>query len=67
MTANAYASNDRSRRLLGAVGFVEEGVGRADAFVGGAYEDTHYYGLLEPEWRERAAARADGADDAEGR
>lgn len=67
VTANAYASNERSRRLLETVGFEEEGVGREDAFVGGAYEDTHYYGPLEPEWRERTdegdAADADDGDD----
>jgi hypothetical protein len=43
--------------------YVEEGVGREDAFLDGAYRDTHYYGVLEREWR----ARADDADDAEGR
>ena len=51
VTAEAYAFNDDSRALLERVGFVEEGVGREDSFVGGEYVDTHYFGLLEDEWR----------------
>lgn len=50
VTANAYAANAASREMLQAVGFVEEGVGREDGFVDGAYHDTHYFGLLEREW-----------------
>ena len=34
----------------------DEATGREDAFAGGAYEDTHYYGLLDREWRERDGA-----------
>jgi RimJ/RimL family protein N-acetyltransferase len=50
VTANAYATNEASRGMLEAVGFVEEGVGREDGFFDGAYHDTHYFGLLEHEW-----------------
>jgi RimJ/RimL family protein N-acetyltransferase len=50
VTANAYDTNERSRALLERLGFREEGVGREDAFFGGTYHDTHYYGLLADEW-----------------
>ena len=60
VTANAYAANDASRGLLEAVGFVEEGVGREDAFFDGAYHDTHYFGVLRREWDER---HGDGESD----
>lgn len=50
VTANAYAANEASRGLLESVGFVEEGVGREDSFFDGDYHDTHYFGVLEPEW-----------------
>jgi ribosomal-protein-alanine N-acetyltransferase len=53
VTANAYARNEASRRMLASLGFVEEGVGREDAFLDGDYHDTHYFGVLEREWRER--------------
>jgi RimJ/RimL family protein N-acetyltransferase len=53
VTANAYARNEASRRMLASLGFVEEGVGREDAFLDGDYHDTHYFGVLESEWRER--------------
>ncbi|MDN4015312.1 GNAT family protein, partial [Chryseobacterium gambrini] len=46
VTANAYAVNESSRRMLEAVGFTEEGVGREDSFFDGAYHDTHYFGVL---------------------
>ena len=55
VTANAYARNEASRRMLDSLGFVEEGVGREDAFLDGDCHDTHYFGVLEPEWRERDA------------
>jgi RimJ/RimL family protein N-acetyltransferase len=53
VSANAYARNEASRRMLESLGFVEEGVGREDAFLDGDYHDTHYFGVLESEWRER--------------
>jgi RimJ/RimL family protein N-acetyltransferase len=59
VTANAYATNEASRGLLEAVGFVEEGVGREDAFVDGAYRDTHYFGLLRREWDDGTDSAAD--------
>jgi RimJ/RimL family protein N-acetyltransferase len=54
VTANAYAANDASRTMLESIGFVEEGVGREDAFFDGEYHDTHYFGVLEDEWDVRA-------------
>lgn len=53
VTANAFDSNAASRRLFESLGFTQEGVGREDAFIGGTYHDTVYYGLLEGEWTER--------------
>jgi RimJ/RimL family protein N-acetyltransferase len=47
----AYETNAGSQGLLESLGFVREGVGREDAFLDGEYRDTHYYGLLEDEWR----------------
>jgi RimJ/RimL family protein N-acetyltransferase len=57
VTANAYARNEASRQMLASLGFVEEGVGREDGFLDGDYHDTHYFGVLDREWRER------GGDD----
>jgi RimJ/RimL family protein N-acetyltransferase len=54
VTANAFAANDASRTMLESIGFVEEGVGREDAFFDGEYHDTHYFGVLEDEWDVRA-------------
>jgi RimJ/RimL family protein N-acetyltransferase len=58
VTASAFAPNEASRAMLDALGFVEEGVGREDAFFDGAYHDTHYFGILEDEW-EGQAGRGD--------
>jgi RimJ/RimL family protein N-acetyltransferase len=70
VTASAFAPNEASRGLLESLGFVEEGVGREDAFLDGAYRDTHYYGLLEREWRARedesGSGAAGGEDDGDG-
>jgi RimJ/RimL family protein N-acetyltransferase len=52
VTAEAYDLNAASRGILESVGFVHEGVGREDAFLRGEYRDTHYYGVLEGEWRD---------------
>lgn len=51
--AKVFDFNDASKRVLEKVGFVEEGVKREAAFVGGEYVDVVLYGLLEDEWRER--------------
>lgn len=51
VTANAYAANEASRTMLVSAGFVEEGVGREDSFFDGEYHDTHYYGILDREWK----------------
>lgn len=53
VTAEAYEPNTASQELLESLGFVREGVGREDAFLGGEYHDTHYFGILEREWRAR--------------
>lgn len=54
VNAAVYDFNERSMELLEAVGFTAEGVQRENAFVDGAYRDTHYFGVLEDEWeRER--------------
>lgn len=50
VTAEAYETNEASRALFESLGFTQEGVGREDAFIGGAYHDTIYYGLLASEW-----------------
>ena len=50
VTANAYAANDASQKMLESVGFVQEGVGREDSYFDGAYHDTYFFGLLEGEW-----------------
>jgi RimJ/RimL family protein N-acetyltransferase len=51
--ARAFAFNEASRRLLERLGFTEEGVHRDATFVDGTHRDTHWYGLLEGEWRGR--------------
>lgn len=53
VTANAFATNEASRHLLADLGFAEEGIGREDAYLDGRYVDTHYFGLLADEWRDR--------------
>ncbi|MFC6940504.1 GNAT family protein [Salinirubellus sp. GCM10025818] len=53
VTAEAYDVNAASRGLLESIGFTREGVGREDAFFDGEHRDTHYYGVLEGEWRDR--------------
>lgn len=50
VTARAFEHNDASRGLLESLGFTEEGVHRAEAFVDGVHRDVHYYGLLAEEW-----------------
>mgnify|MGYP000383303108 CR=1 FL=1 len=50
LTAQIYATNDASRRVLENVGYTEEGVFRQEAFVDGAYVDVHRYGLLAEEF-----------------
>ncbi|WP_435076563.1 GNAT family N-acetyltransferase [Halococcus sp. AFM35] len=52
VVAHAFAFNAGSRRVLEKVGFTEEGVHRAEAFVNGEFVDVHRYGLLVNEWRE---------------
>lgn len=51
IAARVFEFNEASMRLLERVGFTHEGVHREDEFIDGAYRDTHWYGLLEGEWR----------------
>ncbi|PSP76792.1 GNAT family N-acetyltransferase [Halobacteriales archaeon QS_3_64_16] len=53
LTARVHESNKVSQRLLERVGFVEEGVQREQRFLDGEYQDSHLYGLLAQEWRDR--------------
>lgn len=48
--ADTLATNDASRGLLEAIGFVEEGRFRDAQFQSGAYVDVVRYGLLADEW-----------------
>jgi len=53
LQARVMATNDASRRIWETLGFTHEGRVREDQFDGGEYRDTHYFGLLEREWRAR--------------
>lgn len=53
LTANALATNDRSRATLESVGFSQEGRQREAYYVDGEYVDRVLYGLLETEWNGR--------------
>ena len=50
--ARVFEFNDASQALLESVGFREEGVHRDAEFIDGEYQDVHWYGLLEGEWRD---------------
>jgi len=54
LQARVMATNDASRRIWEKLGFEHEGRLRENQFGDGEYVDTLYFGLLEPEWRERA-------------
>ena len=49
--ARVFEFNDASQTVLERVGFTHEGTSREAVFVDGAYRDTHWYGILEEEWR----------------
>ena len=49
--AHTYAFNERSRRLMTSVGFVEEGTLRGHEIHNGAARDMCAYGILAPEFR----------------
>lgn len=51
VSANVYEFNEPSMEFLKDIGFTQEGVLRENAFVGGEYHDTYYFGILEREWR----------------
>lgn len=46
LTAEAFAFNEGSKRVLDRVGFREEGVLRGEAYVDGDHVDVHRFGLL---------------------
>lgn len=50
--ARVFEFNDASKALLESVGFREEGIHRDAEFIDGEYQDIHWYGLLESEWRD---------------
>ena len=50
LTAEAFATNEASMRLLESVGFVEEGRLREEEYVDGEWVDVVRYGLLAGEW-----------------
>jgi len=50
--ARTFAGNEPSRGVLETLGFRQEGLLRAEAFVEGAWVDLAAYGLTEPEWRD---------------
>ena len=66
VTAEAYETNGASRALLESLGFTREGVGREDVFLDGEYRDTHYFGLLEREWRDGGDRRGREEDGPNG-
>ncbi|WP_338728830.1 GNAT family protein [Haladaptatus sp. DJG-WS-42] len=53
--AAVFSFNEASMGLLKRLGFTAEGVHREDVFINGEYHDTHYFGLLEAEWRKASA------------
>jgi RimJ/RimL family protein N-acetyltransferase len=66
VTAEAYGPNAASRALLESLGLTREGVGREDVFLDGEYRDTHYFGLLEREWRDGGDRRGREEDGPNG-
>lgn len=53
--ARAFESNRGSQRVIEKLGFTQEGTFRNEVFLGDEWEDYYRYGLLDSEWRERAA------------
>lgn len=50
ISATIVASNEASKRVVEALGFVHEGTKRDDAFVEGEYVDRDVYAVLRDEW-----------------
>lgn len=50
VSADVFAFNPASRRVLEKNGFTREGVRRKEAFVNGEYHDRYCYGVLAEEW-----------------
>lgn len=55
VTARVVQGNEGSKRIWETLGFEHEGRLRENQFDDGEYVDTHYFGLLESEWRARDA------------
>ena len=53
LAGQVFVDNDASRRVLEKVGFREEGVHRAEGFLGGELVDVAYLGLLPDEFEGR--------------
>jgi len=53
LAADADPRNQRSLQLLGAVGFVREGLQRESYFVADEWQDAVLFGLLRREWQAR--------------
>ena len=51
--ATTLTDNDRSKALLKAHGFTQEGVLREYGFIGGRYRDMCSFSLLRREWEAR--------------
>ena len=52
VSASVYEFNVASDELLRSAGFSEEGVLRENVYADGRYHDTHWFGLLESEYRD---------------
>jgi ribosomal-protein-alanine N-acetyltransferase len=50
ISARVFGFNDASRSLLESLGFTHEGKDRESVFIDGAYQDTHWYSILEHEF-----------------
>lgn len=51
--AEVYGINTRSQRLMERVGFQREGILRQHEFHNGSRQDTHFFGILKPEFYQR--------------
>lgn len=56
VVARVYDPNEASKRIWEKLGFRHEAVHREAVYLDGAFEDVHYYAVLEGEWQ---AARND--------
>lgn len=64
---DVMVDNERSRRLVEALGFQREGTLRSMARMPSGRRDFHLYGILAEEWRERSPRRAGAVKEQEPR